>query len=353
MHSPCRHGILFAVMKMLLRDLQECLNSVDEIAVIGREATVDGVLCHVVGLLRRGTVASLLLMTYDEAYRELLENAEIEELTSPRERETYRTQYRQDIAYAKNDLFDSIETVCVGDRVFTAAMGETTVLDNPADIMLLCEFMKKGWLPQTVGEIDSENLYLTTIELMEETDSLAGLGGSVTFTTRQRAERFLVEKKVRLTVGQGRNRALKICDPKTGEAYDAYIQSVGLLDLHAEMEKIYSDPAFLQNVSADELAVIRADSERQFPAGTFYPVIEYECALSLNFELTKHLNAVPDYRGDGATGIILSKPEQETGRHGMKLRSDVVQIAVPPDTGTLDAEVFSAYRLLPERTFTI
>ena len=68
-------------MKMLLRNLQECLNGVDEIAVIGREATADGVLCHVVGLIRRGTVASLLLMTYDEAYRELLENAEIEELT--------------------------------------------------------------------------------------------------------------------------------------------------------------------------------------------------------------------------------------------------------------------------------
>lgn len=340
-------------MKMLLRNLQECLNGVDEIAVIGREATVDGVLCHVVGLLRRGTVASLLLITYDEAYREMLENAEIEEMTAPCKRETYRTQYRQDIAYTKNDLFDSIETVTVGDRAFTVAMSETTVPDNVEDIMLLCEFMKKGWLPQSVGEIDSENLYLTAIELMEETDSLAGIGGSVTFTSRQRAERFLVEKKVRLTVGQGRNRALKICDPKTGEAYDAYIQSVGLLDLYAEMERIYSDPAFLQNVSAEELAVIKADSGRQFPAGTFYPVIEYECALSLNFELTKHLNAVPDYRGDGATGIILSKPEQKRGRHGMKLRSDVMQIAVPSDTETLDAEIFSAYRLLSEQTFTI
>lgn len=62
--------------------LQRQLSQIKEIAVIGRTAEIDGIICHVMGMVRRDDdTLQMLILQYDEEYRRKLAEAEIAELT--------------------------------------------------------------------------------------------------------------------------------------------------------------------------------------------------------------------------------------------------------------------------------
>jgi len=64
--------------------LQHQLSQIKELAVIGRNAEMEGVICHVMGMVRRDDhTLQMLILQYDGAYREKLEAVEIADLTDP------------------------------------------------------------------------------------------------------------------------------------------------------------------------------------------------------------------------------------------------------------------------------
>lgn len=49
--------------------------------------------------------------------------------------------------------------------------------------------------------------------------------------------------------------------------------------------------------------------------------------------------------------VMGGKPEQETGPHGLRNRSTVVQAVVPVETQTLAAELFLMIETIPEKVY--
>lgn len=342
---------------MTLNNLRECIGFADEIAVIGREKMIDGVLCHIVGLIRKESSVKILALTYDEEYREIIENAEIAGICGIRKNETHRNIYRNDIRFTKKDVFANVYKIHFGEKEFSVTEKTGTLLENTEELIVLYDFMKNGWDPKTIGDYDTSNLYLDLIELSEETESLSEVDlENIEFIKRSGSEQFLIEKKVKLTVG-GKGKKISFKDKKTGDSYTAYINDVSLFDIRAEILKNFDDPRFKERISPQELEKIKQDSMRSIdamcPEGMRFISVEYECDdISLQFYLKSYLDSEPDYSGDGPTGIIL-RSDEKTGSHGMKMKYAVIQSPVVPDTSEVEAEIFSGFRTVKYENFTV
>ncbi|MHB8124590.1 MAG: hypothetical protein ACYDEJ_02930 [Desulfitobacteriaceae bacterium] len=96
--------------------LQHQLSQIKEIAVISRNAEIDGVICHVMGMVRRDNhTLQMLILQYDEAYQEKLAVAEIADLTNPPvELITNRIEQRRDRNLEPPPRFGNVEKVCIG-----------------------------------------------------------------------------------------------------------------------------------------------------------------------------------------------------------------------------------------------
>ena len=91
--------------------------------------------------------------------------------------------------------------------------------------------------------------------------------------------------------------------------------------------------------------------------------VEYECTgegLSAQFYTVAELDGVSEpaktHVIGGSTGVTTimmmgGKPEEETGPHGLRSRSTVVQAVVPVETQTLAAELFLVIETIPEKEY--
>lgn len=81
--------------------LREVLSHIDEIKVIGKSVDVDGVFCNVLGIVRHGMEMSLLILQYDENFRQRIEELEeaglfeISEKPENNRMMLYRSRYQQ------------------------------------------------------------------------------------------------------------------------------------------------------------------------------------------------------------------------------------------------------------------
>lgn len=96
--------------------LQQRLARIKEIAAMSRNVEIDGVICHVMGMIRRDDhILQMLVLEYDESYREKLEEGEIADLTDlPVEPTTNRIEQRSDRKLRPKLHFHSVERVCIG-----------------------------------------------------------------------------------------------------------------------------------------------------------------------------------------------------------------------------------------------
>ena len=344
---------------MTLNNLKECLGFADEIAVIGREKMIDGVFCHIVGLVRKEKSINLIALTYDEEYREMIENAEYESFHIRGKKQTNRIIQRDEFRFAKKDIFECADKINFGEKQFRVTGKSSTLLANTENlIVLFYEFIKNGWDPQMIGDYDTEQLYFESIELAEETESLAEIDSDhIEFVKHNGSGRFLIEKKIKLTVG-GKSKKVTFKDKQTGESYVSFINSVSLFDIRAEFLKNFDDPEFKKRVTPQELEELKSDTMRNIsgmcPEGMRLISVEYECDdAGLQFYLQSFLDSEPDYSGDGPMGIILGRSDKKSGDHGMKLKTAVIQSPVPPDTKEIEAEIFSGFRTVKNENFTI
>ncbi|ACL18655.1 hypothetical protein Dhaf_0589 [Desulfitobacterium hafniense DCB-2] len=330
--------------------LQETLSSITEVKPLGKTAEVNGVLCHIIGLVRYGDILRLAALQYDDEFAERAEAAEIAELNGLHEKpETNRERLRGDRSLDMTNIFHAVQTIRIGEKQFEINEMETSRCDwqNWQIPVLLTEFLKQGWNPAGLEYQSMENLFLTFMRLSGDYDCLPDVGENpaVQLTFRREHIPHPVEQPLTLSVGTDYPDKLYFQDKNTGEKHWVQINRVYLADMWAEMRQTFNDPRLTEQFSAAELAEHQGEFERRFvticPQGMCFPVIEYECEedLYLQFYSQEWLDNLPQ-SNSSCIGFIM-KPDKKAGISGLPLKAAVIEEPMPADRRIIDTELFS------------
>ena len=340
--------------------LQRQLSQIKEIAVIGRTAEIDGIICHVMGMVRRDDdTLQLLILQYDEAYQRKVEEAEIAELTDAAGELTgsgglltNRIEQRGDRSLRPDLRCHHVEKVCVGDLELTPN-GSSGSICGPRRwdrVALFTQFLLSGWNPAGIDAEDIDAMFLMELNLEGTYDAIPTFdaGAPVCFSMGRDSTSHLVELPVSLTIGEEYPDKLYFTNKGSGERHWIQINKVTLCDMWAEMTKTLDDPKVKDQLSPEELERSKAEFEEHFseicPKGMCLAVIEYECeeGISLQFYSKRWLDAEPVHTGS-AMGFLMS-PDEPTGKLGFKLNAAVIPEPVAPDTASIEAELFRYHR---------
>lgn len=346
---------------MNIRYLQDVLSNMDEIRVIGTSSKVDGVICHVMGLVRRGTDMRLMVLQYDERYPFSIEESEpAESLDSPGMPDTNRALLR---SAGKSDPFipfQSVPKVFIGDKAYDVQGTETRRLSKQdwEHLLLIVRFLNLGWRPNDVDDLSMDRLFLTGLKLEGAYSAIPDFGPDPELQVWMAPRRVThqVEKPVTLTVGGHYPEKIVFRDLSGGEEHWVQINRVYLLDVWEEMEKILADPVLQEQRTPAEIARARRECEQFLPEicprGMCFPVVEYECEddITLQFYAKSYLDAKPAC-GSRAMGFIV-RPQQPAGMLGLKLKAAVIQEPVPADAVAIEAEIFQYIRCQGDGSLT-
>ncbi|MCM1134922.1 MAG: hypothetical protein NC400_05030 [Clostridium sp.] len=275
------------------------------------------------------------------------------------------------------------------------------------ELLLFAELMKAGWrLPENSVFAGKEwkEMWVTHVDF-DLSGAVAGdeetqVGGAeVSDTEAKRLPRWEnqeifvrlgkrsrihpVEKPVELTVGKAVEKAVEeaaeeaveeVADEAAGEAAETagkeaeipftladgrkgicYINRVYPMDVWRDNEERFKDPRYLEIVTEEELEKQKeeffAALAEDCPKGMCYLGIEYECTLEGNlvFYDKAFLDALPkENKGSARVLMMLLKPDEPWGKHGLRQHGCVIQKPVPPDICRIEAELFSFVELLEE-----
>lgn len=330
--------------------LHETLASITEVKPLGKTAETDGVLYHVIGLVRYGEILKLAVLQYDEKFAEEAEEAEIAELNGlPTKQETNREFLRRDLNIHNGKSLHALQSVGIGEMQFEITEIETTRCDwqNWEIPILLTEFLRQGWNPSGIEYQRIDNLFLTFARLSGEYDCLPDVGENpeIQLTFRKEYISHLVEHPVILPVGTDYQGRLCFEGKYTGGRHWVHINRVYLMDIWKEMGKTFNDPRLTKQFSVAELAEHKTVFERQLteicPPGMYFPVIEYECEedLSLQFHSREWLDVAPEYK-NSCMGFSIGG-EEKTGVLGLPLKVALIQEPMLQDCQVINVEIFS------------
>lgn len=332
---------------MNIKYLQKLLSRIDEIKIIGKTAEINGIVCNVAGVVRYGMQLRLIILEYNEQFRQQIEEREISEICEVRQApETNRIRMK-----SRDKVFNpfmSIKTVSIGDIEFevSGSEGQRLNVQDGESILLLSELLRSGWNPDGIDYQNIDMLFLTSIELVGEFTKIPDFENDslLHFVMRRDSVSYLVEKPVTFTVNGEYPEKLWFKNEETGEEHWAQINRVYLNDMWAEIDKSFSNPKRLEQMTEEQIAYVRKDFEEKFlescPKGKCYPIVEYECeeCISLEFYTKKFLESKPVHKNSGM-GFIVGA-DKPTGVLGMKLRAAIIQEPVEVDTTRIEAELF-------------
>jgi len=338
---------------MNIRYLNEFLSRMEEIAVIGRTAKVDGVICNIMGMVRNGLQLRLLILQYDENFQHNVEEDETAFCDIPSRPENNRKRLSRKMHHDAVNPFWTVRKILVGDREFEVNGAENHRLNiqNCEDILLISEFLHNGWQPKGIDYQNIDMLFLTSLELEGEYTAIPGLleNSELRFSMRADSVPYLVEQPITLTVGGQYPDRLwfrDLCDKE----HWFLINQIYLSDMWAEIEKTLNDPRIQEQMTKEQIAQAKLDFEKKFlkicPKGMLLPVIEYECEenIALQFYTKDYLDAEPVNK-NGGIGFIV-RPENPTGILGLKLKAAIVQEPVPANTVSIVAELFQYFHTI-------
>jgi hypothetical protein len=336
---------------MNIRSLHQLLSRIDEITVIGKYAEVDSVVCHVIGAVRYGMQMRLLVLQYDGAFQQRVEEAGGADLCDNLDMtESNRIALS---GRGKMDFlnpFRAVRKVFIGEREFEVHSSQYQRL-NIQDcecILLLSELLRHGWQPNGIDFQNIDMLFLVSLKLNGDYAAIPALGENpmLRFTMRPDSVSYLVEQPVTLTVVGKYQCKLRFQDAVTGEEHWAQINRVYLLDMWAEMAKTFTDSKLQKQMTPEQIAQAKSDFEERFleicPKGMHFPIIEYECeeGISLNFYSKAYLDAVRVHSSRSSSMGFIVGLGQPTGILGLKLKAAIIQEPVPADTVSIEAELF-------------
>mgnify|MGYP000888619269 CR=1 FL=1 len=338
--------------------LREVLTHIEEIKVIGKNVDVDGVICNVMGIVRHGMEMTLLILQYDESFRQRIEESEEAGLFDTSELpENNRMMLRND---RKNDAinpFQSVSKVFIDQKEFEVYSSEHRRLSaqNWEHLLLIVKFLDNGWQPDGIDYQRIDMLFLTSLKLEGEYNMIPDIspGPELRFIMRPYNVVHLVEKPITLDIEGEYTDKLIFQDAETGTEHWVQINRVYLSDMWKEMDKVFTNPKLQEHMTAEEIAQARLDFEKRFskvcPRGMYLPVIEYECEedIFLQFYTKSFLDAKPSQESSSMAFLI--SPEQSVGIMGLKLKAAVIQEPVSADTKTIEAELFQYIHTTTDR----
>lgn len=349
------------VIAMNFEQMRQAYRNFDEVMPIGRTVEQEGRLCHIVGMTRIEKQAEMYILEWASKEAEPPENGTAK--SSPakaaagadrKERHTNRMGMK--VVPAESPIFN-IKTIRIGEWELETggadsgplALNEGCAVDADSEnLFLFYEMMKAGWaLPEGSPFLtaDWNAMWLTRLNFRTETDSLpVWKNREMLVKWGRRTKKHYVEKPVCLTVGEEAKLPFTIEDGRQGVCY---INRVYPIDIWKENEEKFKNPRYLEIMSAEELEKQKEDFfrnlEQDCPRGMCYLGIEYECTLegSLAFYDRAFLEAGPrSYQGSSSFMMMLLKPDEPIGKHGLRQRGCVIQTPVMPDVRTLEAELF-------------
>ena len=299
---------------MYLHDLYDCVSTIEEVRVIGREFSAYGTDYALVGLVNTNESTELVFLEYDERSADNDCCAEPENLTN--------REFALADKYVKKGLFDLINEVVVNNNSFDVLGMHGCTLDcgMDSDIYVIAEFMKHGWISEEFFNYPPECVSISFIELEEKLESLAqfDLSKQIKLVAYEEYKEEFPQITLNLPVEQDIDKKVSLFD---GED-EICIKRVHLVDLY-EQEGI--DKMDIQSICPKNMRI---------------PVIEYTCDDECCFEisLSSYLdgifgNACNGFEtDDGVVGIAIGIPSTK----GEKFFT--IQQAVKADIKQIDCE---------------
>lgn len=237
--------------------------------------------------------------------------------------------------------------------------GSPIYFDDYGMIQLFFDMMNAGWtVPKWLKDMDWNDLHLLTLNIAD-TEKLPRFTPQmpITITHRPNPIRHILEKTVTLNVEKSRSFCFM---DHYGDEVFCHINSVTLIDMWKNTEENLNDPKLTEKFSPEQLkeaAKHSYDALKQCcPKGMYYIGIEYECSKNydLIFYSRQYLKSQSEtHQGNSHFLMMRSKPDWETGTHGLPLKGCAIQTPVSPDTAKIPAELFLYHERVAEWTETI
>lgn len=334
---------------MNIRFFNEILTHIEEIKIIGKSTKVDDVICNVMGVVRHGMEIRLLILQYDHNFQQKIEESEATELIdTPSKLESNRSMMRSDRRIDAINPFQSVSKVFIGERKFEVDFSEHQRLSTQdwEKLMIIAKFLNHGWQPKEIDYQNIDMLFLTSLKLVGDYISIPNFDQNpeLRFVVGPHHVVHQVEKPITLDIAGDYTDKIMFQDETTGAQYWVQINRVYLADMWEEIDNSFTNPKVIEQMTPEELNQTRTELEKKFmeicPRGMYYPVIEYECNedISLQFYSKSYLDAKPLSRSSGIGFTV--RPDQPTGSLGLKLKVDIIQEPVLPNTKSIEIELF-------------
>lgn len=334
----------------------------EEMKVIGKTAVLQGREYHFIGMSRQGEEATLYVLTQAAQNIQDMQDG----IESDTIRQSFKGQPDNGCRFINSLQVDGL--VLEGGHASIGGLG----VNDTQCLMLMAKFADAGWrLPSgsmflTQGwenlELAQYSFQYPNSQLPEWEDAKVRVKWDIP------AKRYFIEQGIKITVDDekaGRSSAQQIAFTLPGSdgrlrSAICYINHVTLIDVWEEEEKRFLDPEYrkrlLEVMEPEQIEEMKKGLhrilEKECPKGMCFLGIEYECTLdvSLNFEAVSYLESKPAV-SQGSADILMyhSKPDKETGEHGLRMRASVIQFPLPKGTKEVCAELFSASEIFPQK----
>lgn len=341
---------------------QKTFPEYDEIIVLGKSLEKEGKPYHLIGMTRRGDTAQISILNACKPLNSYPTWEEQRELTM---REMMKNHEEADENY-----FMGIKELLVDGKEYSVRSASSGCLNPWSDaetLGLFMEMRKAGWrLPEdsVFYRRDWEEIGLTELTIELDGKELPVLEDkNIAVVKNIKTRNIPIEQPVTFFIKDEEQEAdtfTIIFVKEDGTEAVCYINRVYLIDVWKDQEERFSDSDWnkrmREHMSEEELQDLKQQTsdalEQNCPRGMYYVGIEYECSedIGLQFYSKEYLDSVPPIHEGSATSMIMMlKPEEKTGAHGLKLRGTVIQTPVADGTKELAAELFCYMVTTPEQ----
>lgn len=322
-------------------DLEDLHKKWQEILVIGKTIERNNEKYHIVGMTLEEEARLYIIEPYQRA-----EEFERKRRGRNNQRKLLKEHDENESCYLH------CSEICIGDKRLRVQGGSGGPLEYSLPdygiIQLFFDMMSAGWvIPEWLKEIEWKDLQLVTLDIADVKKLPEySLDTPIAITHSPNPIRHTIEKTVTMHVGK--SHSFSFID-NHGDEVQCYINRVSLIDVWKTTEETLSNPQFTEMMTREQLQQVKKIRnkalEQSCPKGMCYIGIEYECTkdMSLGFYSKQYLKSYPEMNDGSFFVAMMSKPDHETGTHGLPLKGSVIQTAVSPDTLKIPAELFFYY----------
>ncbi len=326
---------------------------IDKNKLIEKFIQINGIIVHLVGIAKIEDHFELVTIHYDETFDPQNHHSHFNGRTNR------SLMKREGVKELRNPI-EHIHMVIIGQTEFTVKQSQTSFIGSHDEncMKILDAFKTHGWKHTNLDVDNLDKMAMSRYRLEGSISELViNQDDIIRFTKRPTSVSYLVERPMRLHIGDDYPEKMTFTSKETHESHWVQIHRVHLIDVRAEMAGAFDNPVIKKQMTPDQIEKARLDFEKEFsnvcPKGMLLPVVEYECEedISLQFYTTDFLDSIPPKNSSGM-GFIVGA-DQPKGKHGYKLKATIIQEPVSADTEYIDAELFKYSVMIKESEIVI